>query len=289
MKKTGNPNFCTRIATTRRAHSKITSGFHIPSASHLRFALNRNVLNVARATPRILLNRASQICGTSGRAIRRVVFERALRFTAVFLCCLFAALGPGMAGAESQNAPAGEQSMAGAPQPEGISVVGYWTIEVRNPDGTTAGVYHFHNAYVGSGNRITNFMTRSFTPGLWTIHVQSNLCEVGGNPVDCVLHEPESSATAGNCFLNMTITPGSNTFRLSGSFDASYSGSVTRVYCEQGQCSSSTSPDACLAYGAGTVFTDTTLGTPVAVTAGQQVLVTVDFSFAASSKALAQR
>jgi len=61
----------------------MTSCFRIPSAPHLRLFLNPEILNVARATPRISLNRKSQICGTSGRVNREVIFERAQRVN----CC----------------------------------------------------------------------------------------------------------------------------------------------------------------------------------------------------------
>ncbi len=61
-----------------RVRAEITSAFRIPSAPHLRLELNREILNVARATPRILLNPSNQICGTSGRAKREVIFARTL-------------------------------------------------------------------------------------------------------------------------------------------------------------------------------------------------------------------
>ena len=213
---------------------------------------------------------------------RRRRLKKSTTLLVVFLACcvLFQVQGASTEAAESSAAPTTDVSAISAPRPEGISVVGHWTLEVRNPDGTTAGVYEFHNAYVGNGNRIVNYMTRSFTPGLWDIAVQTNLCDVAGSPVHCYLHEAASSVTESNFFKTLTITSGSSTFTLSGSFDAAYTGSVTRVYCGQGQCANSTPPDSCTANGAAS-FTDTTLGTPVPVTAGQQVLVTVDFSFGA--------
>ena len=44
-----------------RVRARITSAFRIPSAPHLRFELNHEILNVARATPRISLNPSNQI------------------------------------------------------------------------------------------------------------------------------------------------------------------------------------------------------------------------------------
>ena len=61
-----------------RVRARITSAFRIPSAPHLWLELNREILNVAQATPRISLNPSSQICGTSGRAKREVILARTL-------------------------------------------------------------------------------------------------------------------------------------------------------------------------------------------------------------------
>ena len=62
----------------RRSRARITSVFRIPSARHLRLGLNLEILNVARATPAISLNRPTQICGPPGRAIPEVIPARAL-------------------------------------------------------------------------------------------------------------------------------------------------------------------------------------------------------------------
>ena len=66
-----------------RARAEITSAFRIPSAPQLRPGLNREILNVGRATPPISLNRPGQICGTSGRANREVISARTLTLTLV--------------------------------------------------------------------------------------------------------------------------------------------------------------------------------------------------------------
>ena len=61
-----------------RARARTTSRFRIPPAPHLRLALNREKLNVGRATPRFSLNRASQIYGTVGPEFQEVILARAL-------------------------------------------------------------------------------------------------------------------------------------------------------------------------------------------------------------------
>lgn len=50
-----------------RARAESTSAFRIPYAQHLWLGLNREILNVARATSAISLNPTTQICGTFGR------------------------------------------------------------------------------------------------------------------------------------------------------------------------------------------------------------------------------
>ncbi len=87
-----------------RVRARIASVFRIPSAPHLRLELNRECsprsrrrrdasreavpANVARATPRILLNPSNQICGPYGRAKREVILARTLL---VFLVIVFVA------------------------------------------------------------------------------------------------------------------------------------------------------------------------------------------------------
>ncbi len=62
-----------------RVRARVPSTFRIPSAPHLRFELKREILNVARATPRISLNPSKQICGTSGRAKPEFTLARTLK------------------------------------------------------------------------------------------------------------------------------------------------------------------------------------------------------------------
>ena len=72
-----------------RVHERITPNFRIPSVPtpipaaagtgpYLRLDLNREILNVAQATPPVSLNRANQICSTSGREFHGLILSQTL-------------------------------------------------------------------------------------------------------------------------------------------------------------------------------------------------------------------
>ncbi len=62
-----------------RVRERITPHFRIPPAPHLWLVLNREILNVAQATPTVSLNRPSQIYGTGGREFYGPFLSRTLR------------------------------------------------------------------------------------------------------------------------------------------------------------------------------------------------------------------
>ena len=110
----------------------------------------------------------------------------------------------------------------------------------------------------------------------------------GGAPIICYVQEPTfQSATGANIFPNLTVTPSVDflTLTLSGTAVAGQTGTVSNVKTDVKYCTSSTTPDTCAATSAGNVpatlqpdFSGTTF-TAINVVAGQQVLVTVTFSF----------
>ena len=78
-----------------RIHERITPHFRIPSVPtpipaaagtgpYLRLDLNREILNVARATPTVSLNRANQICNTSGREFHGLILSKTLTTRNIF-------------------------------------------------------------------------------------------------------------------------------------------------------------------------------------------------------------
>ena len=65
--------------------AKITSHFGIPSSGHLRPPLNREILNVDRATPAVSLNRVGQIYPKYGRQICEVILAQSQSYPKNFV------------------------------------------------------------------------------------------------------------------------------------------------------------------------------------------------------------
>jgi hypothetical protein len=83
---------------------------------------------------------------------------------------------PTAAPAVAPALPASKPPVKG--QYEGIKIHGYWTIEVRNRDGSVASHTEFENSYI-SGSVFPNFLSRIVTIGEWGI-------VFGGSPSPCV-------------------------------------------------------------------------------------------------------
>jgi len=175
---------------------------------------------------------------------------------------------------------------------EGVKVHGHWTIEVRDEHGTVVEHREFENALQTLGSEmLTKLFARQETFGDWEIRTTSaaglEVCEepAGMATTLCYIPEPTSPKTQNNAFKNLTLAvapafPWKLTF--SGNFVAQRTGEVSGVALAQFACSSATAPDDCPGNPAivdVAVVTNTNLAVSVAVTAGQQVLVTVELSF----------
>jgi hypothetical protein len=93
------------------------------------------------------------------------------------------AASPTTPGAKTVAAPAKAPALSAAKpnaksQREGITVHGYWTIEVRNRDGSVASHTEFENSY-NEQSLFPNILSRILTLGEWGI-------ELGGSPSPCV-------------------------------------------------------------------------------------------------------
>jgi len=177
---------------------------------------------------------------------------------------------------------------------EGIQVHGDWVIEVRNTDGSVAERRAFQNALHSQGQQtLANFLARQYLVGAWGVHLSGSQpgtnspCTVNTGVGQCLVHENFPPAFQGfggvEKFPALTVTTdpapccSGTTVVLQGNFDASRDGNIASVLTQM--CFSyppNTDPSTC--NNAGT-FTATSLQTPVDVTAGQQVLVTVRISF----------
>ncbi|MGC2163925.1 MAG: hypothetical protein WA634_18635 [Silvibacterium sp.] len=78
-----------------------------------------------------------------------------------------------------QSAMVGKQGAKGTH--EGITVHGWWTIEVRNPDGKVVSHMEFENSLQSSGAQMLSAMLLGYNiPGGWTVDLASNTQGVTG-------------------------------------------------------------------------------------------------------------
>jgi hypothetical protein len=202
---------------------------------------------------------------------------------------LASVFGPAVPPAVGQEGVSAGASGGGAG--EGIKVRGYWTIEVRNPDGTLVRRQEFENALRDTGRAVLAGVLKGVnSPGLWTVNVFGNppgsgacdmrILDEGFLTDACRIAEATSALSADSRNLTKSGSPLDVT--LSGSFTAVRSGNVGAVATGLGFCGSGVAPSAC--HSSATLanpFSAVTLGQPIPVQQGQIVQVTVVFSFPA--------
>lgn len=188
----------------------------------------------------------------------------------------------------SQKPAAPIQKAAYTPngQSEGIAVHGHWTIEVRNPDGTLTERREFENALnpdMGA-QTLAKLLARQVTPGGWTITLAATPTS-GTLPWDGggFIVEGTYPRTESNRFKTLTIsvpTSGDNRNKLvlSGSATAQREGNIGFVGTLI-DALSATEVRSSLYTMWDTGFTSAFLSSPVALTAGQTVTVTVVIGF----------
>jgi len=191
----------------------------------------------------------------------------------------------------SLSAPVTAQSTASAESDgvgERIEVVGHWTIEVRNPDGSVAATHEFHNALTESGREtLSRLLAGDAVQGLWELGLEgtssaSSPCLVEGAPAPCLLMETIRQNPPAHAFLTLSVgsaagAPG----KLTGSATAGRDGDLGRALTWLATCNPDEyAPTACvLVSTTGALFSSADLDTPIPVRAGQLILVTVVFSF----------
>lgn len=165
----------------------------------------------------------------------------------------------------------------GAQGPEGVTVHGHWTIDVKNVDGTLVKRHDFENALDAAGAlNMATFLGRVNSPGLWSVILYSPPgtpdCLPSGPP--CALSENRWwHANGGDLTLSTSagrqvVLTGSFTSPDTRSFISGQSGvrlcPALSAGCQQGSI--------------GGAFTTANFA-PISVQAGQMVQVTVVFTF----------
>ncbi|MGA3074770.1 MAG: hypothetical protein ABSG56_13860 [Bryobacteraceae bacterium] len=211
----------------------------------------------------------------------------------------------------AQTATAEKAATAPAkPGSEGIKVHGHWIIDVKNPDGSLAQHRDFENSLQDGGQFLTGLASGYMVFGGYYIGFVGNACAPTAldGSTNCYISQNGAFLSAqcayytciGGLTVAANITTGSSqpySIVLSGSGVVPLAGTISAVqtldfYCYSyngiGYVPTGANPAACTTTGLnggptvginGGTFTGTTLATPLAVTAGQVLLVTVTISF----------
>lgn len=181
---------------------------------------------------------------------------------------------------------------ASAPAPEGdavgVTVRGEWLVSVVNADGTVAQEHAFHNEFNGASNIAPILAHTSSTGRYWL--TLSDQTGGGAHPCgdpnaaaqSCFIFEPDDpNASVPWWFGNLAVSTASGQVVVRGEVLATRAGQFNNVRMLLSRCASTTAPSSCTpgAYGN---FSARTLDTPITVVAGQQIIVTVTYSFSAA-------
>ena len=177
---------------------------------------------------------------------------------------------------------------------EGIKVHGHWTIEVTNPDGTLAERTEFENALSPEGSEaLCNILARVISVGGWMIDLNNSSGSnpwypgVGARSNEGYIDESTQVLIAPYISKNLSIASDSGNLTLSGTINALHDGEIDWVITYFYALPNTSPPSQSYESGNGwyilteTLIVDpaTKLPSPVMLTAGQQVAVTVVISF----------
>jgi len=168
---------------------------------------------------------------------------------------------------------------------DGIEVHGRWTIEVRSAEGALVSRSTFENELTASGRRQLAFILGGRAVGQWAIRLFGRgiqpCARDTGRDTACVVTEADTAVRRdrASTFPTLRVTnPEPDVLMLEGTATAENSTVVERVRTSLGACSGDTRPADCDGLPQED-FTDKRLSPTVDWHAGQQLQVTVEFSF----------
>ena len=167
---------------------------------------------------------------------------------------------------------------------EGITVHGYWTIDILDPDGTLVRHTEFENALFGVGNaRIARVLARVSTWGPWGVSLQGLTGPFCGGSTFCSIVEPPFGATNDNLVVEYDDSGSVPGVRLTGSMTPTSANIIIAVMTFSELCDPTTTPEICgiTAPSGSATITRTSFAAPdqIAVDAGQLVQVDVLITF----------
>ena len=172
-------------------------------------------------------------------------------------------------------------SASGSPaKAEGIKVHGAWTIEIRD-HGRTVRTARFHNDLTSKGaERLVSLLARESSVGQWMIGLTPQLCGTTASPAFCWIDEVGGTIAETHTVVLSTPSTGDDAGKLvlKATVVASLDNSITTVQTSNIECPASSPPSTSCGFS-GFIFSRRDLPAPIPVVAGQQVLITVKYSF----------
>jgi hypothetical protein len=193
---------------------------------------------------------------------------------AVALMCATTALAQERP-APAASAVADHHGSSAKPAGDGIKVHGHWTVDVHNADGSLASHNEFENACSQCGEVLVPLLAKVGSIIRWrvfagTLNHNNAPCSIQNNQSPCELDEvgtPVEPGMEATTFPTLQLSANGAVFQLAGTFTATFTGVIDYVISQAD------------GFAPGINFSQRNLATPIQITAGQQVRVTVTFSF----------
>jgi hypothetical protein len=163
---------------------------------------------------------------------------------------------------------------------DAIKVHGAWTIEIRDR-GRTVRTAQFHNELTTKGaEALVSILARQSSVGQWMIGLTPQLCGTATAQQYCWIDESGGTVAQTHTVVVSTPDTGDDAGKLvlKATLVATIDNSINVVQTSVIQCPPSTAP-ATPCDGSGFLFSRRDLAAPIPVVAGQQVLITVKYSF----------
>lgn len=193
------------------------------------------------------------------------------------------------------ESPSAQENAPGGGRHEGITVHGHWTVEVREATGVVVEHREFENSLFTGGNGdklLSQLLSRQLSQGLWFILLfgSPQACVQAGAPFDCLIGEPGSLSappvppSPSYQFETLKVSVSGNTLTFTGTAIAYQDGQIRSLSTNNNPCGPTFTGAAPCSYPGGNAFaavafTGVTLSTPISVSAGQTIAVTVNISF----------
>lgn len=185
------------------------------------------------------------------------------------------------AGLGAFSSPTSSASRPAPAKTDSIKVHGAWTIEIRD-HGRTVRTARFHNELTSKGaETLVGLLARKSTAGQWMIGLTPQLCGTSAAPAYCWIDESGGTISQTHTVVVSTPDTGADAGKLvlKATLVATLDNSITTVQTGLTECPPTVAPATGCAASSAFLFSRRDLAAAIPVVAGQQVLITVKYSF----------